>query len=334
MTIRYQCAKCDSVLKIQDELAGKGAKCPKCKTAFVIPPPSEKSGEKPAKSPAKEKAAAAKSKASRAKKKAAEPAAPKHPPVDFPLEITPAVKPADTDLYKDSPSPAAGAEPSAPVNRPSIADLMRDHEASKQKKSSSAGKDTPAIEVPTASGFATSGSAADALTRNYDQKRGAGEAEAAPSLTREERRALEQKEALIAFVKKFAPIAAGVGVLLFACVYFLFYRTTLPPLGYVDGVVKVDGAPAAGYSVSFALETKGGEERPEDSQTCTGLTDANGNYTLMYTAGGGLYEGVLPGTHTVTIATPDGLELGIPDADRHKTVNEGESHEYNFSGSF
>ena len=37
MTIRYVCAECASVLKIKDELAGTGARCPKCKTKFVVP---------------------------------------------------------------------------------------------------------------------------------------------------------------------------------------------------------------------------------------------------------------------------------------------------------
>ncbi len=38
MTIRFTCAECASVLKIKDELAGTAARCPKCKTKFVVPP--------------------------------------------------------------------------------------------------------------------------------------------------------------------------------------------------------------------------------------------------------------------------------------------------------
>ncbi len=40
MTIRFKCAKCASVLKIKEELAGTGAKCPKCKTPFTVPEPT------------------------------------------------------------------------------------------------------------------------------------------------------------------------------------------------------------------------------------------------------------------------------------------------------
>lgn len=40
MTIRFTCSECGSVLKIKDELAGTQARCPKCKTKFVIPAPT------------------------------------------------------------------------------------------------------------------------------------------------------------------------------------------------------------------------------------------------------------------------------------------------------
>ena len=37
MTIRFKCADCASVMNIKDELAGASARCPKCKTPFVVP---------------------------------------------------------------------------------------------------------------------------------------------------------------------------------------------------------------------------------------------------------------------------------------------------------
>jgi len=37
MAIRYECEQCGSVLKINEERAGKPGKCPKCKTAFTVP---------------------------------------------------------------------------------------------------------------------------------------------------------------------------------------------------------------------------------------------------------------------------------------------------------
>lgn len=41
MTIKYTCSTCQVVMKIKDEKAGTDAKCPKCKTAFVVPSPDE-----------------------------------------------------------------------------------------------------------------------------------------------------------------------------------------------------------------------------------------------------------------------------------------------------
>jgi hypothetical protein len=41
MTIRYTCVKCGSVLKIDEDRAGKEKHCPKCKTSFIVPTAEE-----------------------------------------------------------------------------------------------------------------------------------------------------------------------------------------------------------------------------------------------------------------------------------------------------
>ena len=43
MTIRYECKKCSSVLKIKEDRAGQKGKCPKCREPFIIPVPDEAS---------------------------------------------------------------------------------------------------------------------------------------------------------------------------------------------------------------------------------------------------------------------------------------------------
>ncbi|MBS0206556.1 MAG: hypothetical protein JSS49_27010 [Planctomycetes bacterium] len=45
MTIRFTCAGCGSLLKIKDDLAGTDAKCPKCKTEFVVPDPEDQASD-------------------------------------------------------------------------------------------------------------------------------------------------------------------------------------------------------------------------------------------------------------------------------------------------
>jgi len=38
--IRFQCDECGSTLKVEDRLAGKKGKCPKCNAVTMIPDPS------------------------------------------------------------------------------------------------------------------------------------------------------------------------------------------------------------------------------------------------------------------------------------------------------
>jgi hypothetical protein len=83
------------------------------------------------------------------------------------------------------------------------------------------------------------------------------------------------------------------GILAFAILlYFLSYHfmvggPTLPPLGYVTGNVTLDGTPAVGVAVHFQ-PMKAQEENDdkkasvEDPRTSTGVTDAKGNYKMMY----------------------------------------------------
>ena len=74
-------------------------------------------------------------------------------------------------------------------------------------------------------------------------------------------------------------------------------RSDLPELGTVEGTVKMDGQPLAGRQVQFLPEGGG---RPG-----TGVTDEQGHYELVYTAG---VEGTNVGSNRVEITTiwPEG----------------------------
>ena len=146
MTIRYKCEECSSVLKIRDELAGNSAKCPKCKTEFTIP------------------------EADTADKPEAASAEVEQDPVDMPREITP-FPDLSSQRNEDSPPAAAVSTDTDSELKPSVAELMREHEAQKQKKKEKKKKGGLA-EAAAVAEVVTSGTAADALTRNYDQKRG------------------------------------------------------------------------------------------------------------------------------------------------------------------
>lgn len=304
MTIRYSCEKCESVLKIRDELAGTNAKCPKCKTAFVIPEPVA------------------------VKASSSVPDVPKVM-LDMPQEITPAVNPADTDLLDIARAAAATAAAataeSAGAPKPSIADLMREHEASKKKKSESKKKELDGI--PGVSAMVTSGSAADVLNRNYDQKR--GNSSDPPPLTREEQRAADQKEALKEFAGKGAAGLAGLSVVL----YFLITWMTgesYPDLVYVSGVVKLNNQPLVGARVEFAPTSAPGQQPLDNMQPSTAYTNQLGEYILYYDEINGV-EGALPGLHNVNIMTASGGIFPLPVSEKQKTLTDTATIDFSIS---
>lgn len=70
----------------------------------------------------------------------------------------------------------------------------------------------------------------------------------------------------------------------------------LPEIGAVSGVVKVDGAPQANLTVSF---------QPEGGRPASGSTDAQGNYTLVYSRD---QMGSKIGMNLVTISASESSE--------------------------
>ncbi|MCR9199207.1 MAG: hypothetical protein NXI04_11210 [Planctomycetaceae bacterium] len=323
MTIRYECAQCSAVLKIRDELAGTSAKCPKCKAEFLIPSagkPGKKVSKAALKSPKEELMPAG--------------ALPKMPMVDMPTEVTPKVDPADTDLLEIARAAAADAATAATraaeAPKPSIAELMREHEATRKKKKggSSPKEKSDAASSSSLAAMVTSGSAADVLTRNYDQKRGQA-AEPAP-MTREERRAAEQKEALRAFVLKMWPVALGVLV----GAYFLFsylMSEPLPDLGYPSGVVTQNGQPMANVLVEFIpIESTSQLDGKAVNTVSSGYTDQNGYYEIMFDAEQGI-SGAVVGKHRIKITSIDGIGFNIPPDQSTQVVEDGASPEINFT---
>lgn len=303
MTIRYACPECESVLKIRDELAGTKAKCPKCKTPFVIPSPEVTPAvvdETPVDT---------------------------EPPIDMPLKITPKVDPADTDLYDTPVAPVAvvtskGLAPGVP--KPSVADLMREHEASKKKKHETKNKGNLEAAAAVAE-LVTAGSAADALTRNYDQKR--GKTSEPPPLTREEQRAAEEKEAFKQFaIKGGAGLAATLVVLYFLIGWML--SESLPDLEYGHGIVMMNNAPMSGARVQFAPVRDPNAGENQLATPSVAYTDAAGKFVLMWDD---VNEGVLPGKHNVTIMDINGSEFRLPGSDGQKEIAVGEDNEFNFN---
>ncbi len=97
-------------------------------------------------------------------------------------------------------------------------------------------------------------------------------------------------------------------VCLFVCIHSLLLigcsgnddgsKIKLPPLGTVQGVVKLYGKPLENAFVDYF---------PADMNGSSGKTDKNGAYTLIYNASA---NGATIGEHTVRIYTKPGGALG------------------------
>lgn len=319
MTIRFTCDNCESVLKIRDEMAGTKAKCPKCKTPFVVPAP------KPGKPANGNVVAKIKSpKETQATQETLEDL------VDMPLELTPPVQFDTADGFDPldvlSGGPPASSTPSASVDdkpKPSIAELMREHEANLAGKKSRRNKKSGQADTGAAAAM-TAGTASDALARNYDQKR--GKVSEPPPLTREERRAEEDKAAMKQFAIKGGAALAGI----FVCAFFLIswmFSEAVPDLSYVSGVITVNGQPLGDAQITFSRQkSPDGDDLGEEGATpSTGTTDSSGKYTLMWDRQRGI-EGVLPGTHLLQIVTSSGISYIVPPDQATQVVQPNETH--------
>ncbi|MEQ9409013.1 MAG: hypothetical protein RIK87_14855 [Fuerstiella sp.] len=336
MTIRYRCEGCDSILKVRDELAGTQGKCPKCKTGFTIP--TVKRPLKVAQLAAAKTKKPTQTATALSAEKASPPFVDVEDPIDMPREVTPlpdltSTKEFDPMQALTGSGPAIPAVPSEPeAARPSIAELMREHEASRKKKKGGDKKKGSLAEAAAAAQGLTSGSATDALTRTYDQKRGkAGEP---PPMTREERREAEQRAALLDFAKKGG---AGIAALLVGLYFLISWMLAepLPDLEYVSGVVTINGAPLPDVEVQFAPIADPNNPEQETSKAysgqrnpSSGYTNSAGEYVLMYDMKN---EGAIVGNHQVSIMTSAGVSYNLPPQDQTKTVSADGDNVFNFS---
>ena len=66
---------------------------------------------------------------------------------------------------------------------------------------------------------------------------------------------------------------------------------------------------------------------PESATPSTALTNSNGEYVLMYNLDA---EGVVPGTHQITITGPTGAAYNLPTHHQQKSVPADDEKDYNF----
>lgn len=313
MTIRYTCTGCESVLKIKDEKAGTKGKCPKCKAEFLVPQPSSEETEA-------------------ADELTASPDLPVDMSVDMPIELTPEV-PASAEFDPADYLSTSGSTPSTspygsatPERKPSVAELMRDFEATK-KKDKDKGKKSGEGSKPAASTHETSGSAADALSRAYQQKR---ESASAPSVNQKDVKNAEERAAMMTFLKtRLGPGAAIVLLLLYGISTYMNYTPyNGPPLFRVYGVVKQGGQPLANARISFECDPMVPRGPDEPTYSATGTTDAQGNYDLYFTAE---YPGIPVGSYVVGVMSGNGAPVVVPDTEVRRTVTETADNKFDFN---
>ncbi|MCA9060968.1 MAG: hypothetical protein KDA85_20795 [Planctomycetaceae bacterium] len=297
MTIRYTCVKCESVLKIRDEKAGTKAKCPKCRNEFIVPAPAdEDSGIEIDDAPGE-----------------ATPASSMDDDlVDMPIDLTPEV---DLHAHDDNFDPmdvlsgsTAGVTPTAssagksaaePVKKPSVAELMREFEATKKKDAPKAADLTAAKP----SAHATAGSAADMLSRVYEQKR----EKAGQPKQKEVDPEIELRNQ---FLKKAGAALAGAAVVIYAFFAYLNREIyTGPPLASVSGTVSSSNGPLVGVRIQFlpALTSLDGSPIAAPAGAgASGITDAQGKYFMSYDA---TNAGAPVGDHEVKLIDATGLPM-------------------------
>lgn len=289
MTIRYTCTGCESVLKIKDEKAGTNGRCPKCKAEFVVPFPTDGDGI--------EIDVRAASKVSASSDAIVD-------DVDMPIELTPEVEDsADFDPLDvlSGPTATARTSPAVTEKKPSVAELMRDFEAGKKKdrkKDSASEISTPA--ATTVSTDQTAGTAANALSRAYQQKR---DSASAPAMSVKDAKAAEQHLLMMDFIKKRAvPGILIVSVLAFSYLWWMnrIVYTGLP-LYEVTGQTLKNGKPAPGIRILFEPVGVGIDEQ---RQLGNAVSDADGNFRVMYD--GLIFYGAPAGEYRIGLADENG----------------------------
>ncbi|MFO1002991.1 MAG: hypothetical protein U0936_21885 [Planctomycetaceae bacterium] len=308
MTIRYTCTGCESVLKIKDEKAGTKGKCPKCKVEFLVPQPEVEDFAEVAASLADEPVDS----------------------VDMPIELTPEVpeyESFDPLSVLGSSAGSSGSRSSradAPERKPSMAEMMRDFDAAKRGKEKKAASETVRTSAVAASALETAGTAADALSRAYQQKR---DSASAPSKSAKDVKAQEERALLTEFITRRAlPGLLVAGVLIYGYLTWMNHEPwTGPELFEVTGQVSTGGAPAVGIEVIFEPISSG----PEDNRTASrAFTDPGGNFRLMYDVS---HFGCPAGEYNIGFAGVTGQPLNRAEGALKLTVKADEPNQFKIS---
>jgi hypothetical protein len=173
----------------------------------------------------------------------------------------------------------------------------------------------------TSSAAQTSGSAADAISRSYQQKR---DSASAPSVRPQDAKAAEQRAMLIEFLTTRAiPAIAALIVVGYAYFSWLNYEPyTGLPLYSVVGEIQQRGSPAEGFRVEFWPPKS---EGPTDRGMASGITDNEGKFELVYASP---HKGAPLGDYEVIILNAEGNPVVPSEGSLQFTVTEEGPNEF------
>jgi len=304
---------CESVLKIKDEKAGTRGRCPKCKAEFDVPFSSDDDGTEGIGRSASKNVAPVDD-------------------IDMPLELTPEVEdhPDFDPLEVLSPSIAevrtssSDSGPGANGKKPSIAELMRDFEAGKKKERKRDSQSEIQSQSSTPSSVKTVGTATDALSRAYQQKR---ESANQPTVSAKDAKAAEQRALFFQFLlKKAGPLSALVILLLSGYYWYMtqnFYHGV--PLYPVTGKLISQSGDVEGLRVMFSPVSSGSEDQRSAAE---GVTAADGSYFLVYMEP---HRGAPAGKYEVTLFAKSGMPVMLSGGMPMLTVSDTETNYFELS---
>ena len=310
MTIRYTCIGCESVLKIKDEKAGSKGRCPKCKAEFMVPFVSA-DGEQDEDTGIGNNT-------------------PPMDDLDMPLELTPQVEdhpdfdPLDVLSGPGPAAQASGAKSASGASgkKPSVAELMREFESGNKKKDRRRDSESD-VGRPTVSSTPaqTVGTATNALSRAYQQKRDSANA---PVVSAKDAKAAEQRALLMQFLlKKAGPICVTVGLLIGAYYWYMtqqFYSGI--PLFPVSGKVISQSSEVGGLRVLF-MPVASGMSDPRGSAEA--VTAPDGSFELIYMEP---HKGAPAGKYDVSVYGASGVPLSLSEGTPTLTVSDTEPNNF------
>ena len=287
MTIRYQCTECESVLKIRDDKAGQAGRCPKCKTAFVIPEPEPDDQPEPDDVP--------------------EPDGVPESGEDV-AEAAPELGTGDAEddamafLMESGDVPAAAPEASTALDdEEDLVPGIPPPPIPPEERQLHRPPVRPHVETDD-----TSSAAGDLLARGESARSAAADQpppDPGPRINMDEVKEVAKRRLL--------PIGGGILLVAGLC-YLLFSMMAndpdVPLLSSVSGTITLDGKPLPHAIVNFEPVTDDRVKEQRQLGGSVGRSDKHGVYSLTYPGG---HDGAVLGTHTVRVNknNDQGLEV-------------------------